>query len=527
MSAPQPAFPQPTGSAQTGEPALDDAPRGKAQRRRTSVAWPAPSPQAAPPTFAPAAAPPAPPAPQPVHAAPVVVPDPAPAGPPTALRARVAPQAPTAPQAPAAPQAPVLPRFMAPAPTPAAAPAPTPAAPHGARFVPPAPLPQAPPPPAAPALPAATPRTSGTSAAPPGFSGERLRVAESAQLLALDPSFDDDDGEPFAALASNVAPTPAAPVAATPSHVDPAMAAFAAPTHPFASPATAPQAPRADDAERSIVTKLLVRSGDRARFGRDRAATIRVATTILIASLLLVVAGPPLAKALKGVPVIGTALDQLRAFTLAPGAFGLPWLAGVLGIASIAGTITAHMEQQAEKQGMRRDPARRLNIGLATLLAITLGSGLFSTLHAHGWAASAASLGYFTGLCLLLPLGRLPGARAMATQPERSWALLCAASAIAMVLAPSLPTIALLLLSFTRVRTHWAAISAGDDTSEERVDATNRTSALVIVLGVLLASSFGMHVMQLSSSDVDAMRAADDIVVPGAVQGPTVDELHP
>ncbi len=255
---------------------------------------------------------------------------------------------------------------------------------------------------------------------------------------------------------------------------------------------------------------------------------MRLAVGVLLAIVGLVVVGPALAGTVEGVPVIGPALDQLKAFTLYPQVYGLTWLTGVLAIASIFGIVTAHMEQQAHKQGMRQDPVRRLNIALAGLLALTVGAGLFTTVSAHGWAAGAAATGFFTALCLLIPIGRLPGARAMQSQPERAWVLLFLLSIPALVLAPSIPTILLLLLAF-HPRAHQLA---GDQRRHRRprggpVDGTNRLSALVITLGVLIAASLGMHAMQQTSDEVRELRQGDQVTrVPGAVPGPTIDELR-
>ncbi len=523
-----------------------------ATRRRTAIAWPEPTPQAKP-IFSP---PPAP-APSAVHAAPVVVPPLEPLG-------RPAPAQPAPPAAPAPAAAPSvaagpLHRFIPPSPPAPPAPAPQPGAPTElraaaapavatdapiARFVPPvapqppappvavqppvAPQPPAPPvavqPPVAPQPPArpvaAQPaQDGGPSTAPPGFSGARIIAAESAQLLALDPTFEDD--EPEVASAEMLAPYVA------PANLQALMATAA----PEASPAAAPAAaPREIGGSRLLgaIAGLIPRGGDTARLRGDRSAAVRLAVGVLLAIVGLVVVGPALAGTVEGVPVIGPALDQLKAFTLYPQVYGLTWLTGVLAIASIFGIVTAHMEQQAHKQGMRQDPVRRLNIALAGLLALTVGAGLFTTVSAHGWAAGAAATGFFTALCLLIPIGRLPGARAMQSQPERAWVLLFLLSIPALVLAPSIPTILLLLLAFTRVRTNWPAISAGTDAhAGGPVDGTNRLSALVITLGVLIAASLGMHAMQQTSDEVRELRQGDQVTrVPGAVPGPTIDELR-
>ncbi len=63
-------------------------------------------------------------------------------------------------------------------------------------------------PPVAPQPPAPPAQDGGPSTAPPGFSGARIIAAESAQLLALDPTFEDDEPEVASAemLAPYVAP---------------------------------------------------------------------------------------------------------------------------------------------------------------------------------------------------------------------------------------------------------------------------------------------------------------------------------
>lgn len=565
MSALQPAFPDPAGPASDGSDLPQQAPApgysGPERRRtprRTAVAWPTPAPQAAP-AFSP---PPAAPTPAPtaaaVHAAPVVVPEPAA---PTAAMPRFVPPAPAAPapapaaQAPApAPQVPpaFATRLVPPAPPQAPA-APVPPQPPAAPAPPSTPIslagadipaalsaPVAPQPPAAPVPPAApaplppAPAADHRSLAPPGFSGERIRAAESAQLLALDPSFPDDwDGpaEPPQLLTTATATATTAAVLPEPADVaalaDPTAAAASA---AVAAGADAPALPREVGGSRLAGGMLaaLPRRGDGRAFGRDRGSTARIAGTLLVLSLAVAFVGPPIANALRDVPIIGDALDQLRALALYPRVYGLYWVTATLGVLSGYGIVAAHMEQQAEKQGMRQDPTRRLNIALASLLAITGSAGLMSLLHSRGWAAGAASTGFFLALSLLVPLGRMPGKRAMDSQPERAWLLLFLVAIPAMVLAPSIPTILLLLLSFTRVRTGWSEITgAADHHADGPVDQTNRASALIITVGVLVAASLGLHAMHQSSAELRTLQSERGVsTVPGAVQGPTVDHLE-
>lgn len=497
----------------------------------------------APPSPAPAAPAPAQPAPQPA-ATPISL---AGAEVPAVLMpaARfVAPRAPQPPAAPApattpqaAPLPPVAAAPMQAAPQPPAAP---PAPPQAAPVPPVAPqAPTASTAPTAPTAPAAPTAAGHGSTAPPGFSGARIIAAESAQLLALDPSFDEDEPAPGAHARPAAPPHQGAAAAAAPTPVvgqeqlTTTAGAFAT-----AAPRPATDGPREIAGSRLLggladllggVASLRPRRGDQSSTGRerDRSSALRMGAAVLVTVIALLVVGPALSGPLGGVPIIGDALDQLRAFTLYPQVYGLTWITGVFAIASCLGIVIAHMEQQAHKQGMREDPVRRLNIALGGLLALTFGASLFTTVSSHGWAAGAAATGFFAALCLLVPLGRLPGARAMASQPERAWVLLFLLSIPAMVLAPSIPTILLLLLSFTRVRTNWGAISRGEDEhAGGPVDGTNRLSALIITLGVLIAASVGMHAMQQTSAEVNELRQSDEVTrVPGTIPGPTIDEL--
>ncbi len=116
----------------------------------------------------------------------------------------------------------------------------------------------------------------------------------------------------------------------------------------------------------------------------------------------------------------------------------------------------------------------------------------------------------------------------MAHQPERAWALLLLLSLPAAILAPTFPTLAIVVLAFTRVRTHWAEISANTDAhAHAPIERTSRIAALVIMVGVLLAGSIGMHSMHQSAHDLRALTTEQSQAFPGASEGPTVSRQNP
>ncbi|MBO9531561.1 MAG: hypothetical protein J7513_01115 [Solirubrobacteraceae bacterium] len=568
MSALQPAHPEPSGPGPddaTGAPghaAAPVAPR-RAPRRRTSVAWPAPAPQAVPPG-------------QRRPAPPAVVPEPASAPAPTPVAATVtlprfvAPRpAPAAP--PVAPTPPTpFPRFQAPvppaAPTPPPAPAPQPVSLAGADvpalLAPEPPAPTLPPLPEEPLAgrldrPAAAPRTvaparptppsapprpaDGASAAPPGFAAERLVVAASAELLALDPSLDDE--QPTDEIPAAAAPAAAAAAAAAPavSGFDPLTltpeeaASLGAPLrmslpteHASVPSAAAPPAEIGGSRLAGRALAALPRRGDLRAFGRDRGASARVALAIIVVSVLIVIAGAKIADLLRPVPLIGSAVDTLQAIALYPKVYGVEWVTATLAIFCLGGVIFAHMEQQAERQDMRRDPVRRLNIALTSMLALTLGSGVMSLMHDRGWAAAASATGFFAALFLAIPIARFPGARAMQMQPDRAWGLLLLVSLPAVFIASIVPTLAIAILALTHVRTRWAQVQAdADDYADGPVDRGNRRGALIITLAIVIVSAIGFNAMHQSVEDLRGLQQQERTAFPGAEQGPTIDEATP
>ena len=337
--------------------------------------------------------------------------------------------------------------------------------------------------PAAPLAP--TPASGPTSKAPPGFTGSRILAAESTTLLALDPV----DDEPDAAA------------------------------EPTAGPATV-----GGSALLARARAVVPRRGDHKAFGRDRDATKRVSVAVLVTALLTAIAGPPLGRLAAKVPVLDQMVAQLQSYALYPSAYGLLWFVAALTTVTLAGVVVAQMEKTAHAQGRRRDPVTRLNIALAGVLALTLAAGSFSLLRSHGWAAGAASIGFFASVCLLVPLGNLPGARALRAQPARAWAIVLGVALAGFAAQPSFPTALLVLLTFTHVRTRWAEVRDGGASvdPDAAVDPTNRRSALLIVAFVLIASSVGMNATTLPARDI---RPADQLLpttMPGTERGPTI-----
>ncbi len=263
----------------------------------------------------------------------------------------------------------------------------------------------------APALPAApyeAPTEQGTpapaavaSTAPPGFTETRVLAAASPSLLAAEPSDDD-----------------AAPVDGTPS----------LPGESTEPPGLA-----------RLILDGLPRRADVRLVGRDRGATVRVVRAALITVLLLVLLGPLLISALERIGFMAQAIDHVRAILRFPGTYGMPWLTGIFGVISLVGVVLANMERYGERRGDRKQPVRRLNIGLGVVLSTALAGGLFASFAARGWAAAVAATTFWVLLCLLVPLGRTPGGWAMRYQSERGWAALFAASIVGVIFEPSLP----------------------------------------------------------------------------------------
>jgi MFS family permease len=303
-----------------------------------------------------------------------------------------------------------------------------------------------------------------SSKAPPGFTGEAIRAAESPTLLALDP-VDDETTRPVAVVA--------------------------------------PPETIGGSALLAKLLSLVPKRSDFKAFGGSRESTVRVALTVLVSALLVAFLLPAIGRALQDTPVVGTMVHQLQSLGLYPKAYGVPFIAAALSVISAMGILVAQMEKTAHEQERRDDPVVRLNIGLAALVAATLAAGAYTVLRSHGWAAGASAFGFFIGTCLLVPVANTPGARAMRHQPARAWALIFVLSAAGFAISPSIPGALIALLTFTHVRLNWGAVSRGDDDFRDGpIDATNRLSALLIMIVVLIATAVGTHAMTLSPDAV-------------------------
>jgi hypothetical protein len=341
---------------------------------------------------------------------------------------------------------------------------------RAARPVTPPSVPATPPPHAAPApAPAASAPAAAeqdpSSKAPPGFTFEAIRAAESPTLLALDPVEDET--------------TRAAPVVDEPETIG-------------------------GSALLATLAKVIPKREDLRSFGGERSSTVRICGAVIVAAFVLLFALPPLGRALDHTPILGTMVQQLQSFGLYPKAYGISFIAAALSVFSAMGILVAQMEKTAHEQERRDDPVVRLNIGLAALVSATLVSGAYTIMRSHGWAAGASSVGFFISTCLLVPIGNTPGARALRHQPARAWALICLLSMGGFALSPSFPGALIVLLTFTHVRLNWAAISRGDDAFKAGpIDSTNRLSALLITIFVLIASAVGSHAMTLSPDEIN------------------------
>lgn len=323
-----------------------------------------------------------------------------------------------------------------------------------------------------------------TSTAPPGFTETRVLAAASPSLLAAEPSDDD------------AAPVDGTPSLSTESTEPPGLA--------------------------RLILDGLPRGADVRLVGRDRGATVRVVRAALIAVLLLFFLGPVLISGLERIGFMAQAIDHVRAILRFPGTYGMPWLTGIFGVISLVGVVLANMERYGERMGDRKEPVRRLNIGLGVVLSTALAGGLFASFAARGWAAAVAATTFWVLLCLLVPLGRTPGAWAMRYQSERGWALLFAASVAGVIFEPSLPGMLIAVLAFTRVRTNWEGVR--DDLDHHAggpVDTTNRRSALILIIAALLAGSIGLGSVSVNSGSLPT--AETESPFPYAKEGETVD----
>jgi hypothetical protein len=443
----------------------------------------APAPPTAPAPYAPAAPAPA---------------DYSPAAPAAPAPVAYAPAPPVAPVAPAPPVAPT-PVYAAPVSIAGAEVIPAVLAPEPAerRIAPPlAPLPPRPEAPVAQAA-AADP----SSAAPPGFVPPTILMAESASLIALDPT---DDPDVVAEYAPEAVPAPA--IALQEDH-------------------HAPPAEIGGSAILGKIARLTPRSGDPRAFGRERGATVRIASSVLVVALLVAFVLPALAAPLGKLPIIGGAADQLSSLALYPKSYGIAWLAAALGAISIGGLIVVQMEKTAAKVGTREDAVHRLNVSLAWILTLTLSSGVLSLFKSFGWAAAGSATGFFIALCLLIPIGRLPGAQAMRIQASRAWALLTVLATIIFLLAPSFPMGLIALVAGIHVYRHWDSVKAGEDGHRDGpIDNTNRLSALLITLAVLIAGGIGLSAMTLSPDKIRTSTGDGLTFIPGAPKGPTITQ---
>ncbi|MDO9353617.1 MAG: hypothetical protein Q7T55_07975 [Solirubrobacteraceae bacterium] len=371
-------------------------------------------------------------------------------------------------------------------------------------------------------MPAAAPAsTGGASAAPPGFVQTRILAAESASLVALDPVEDE---------------TTIAPVAAAPVETIGGSALVAR------------------------IVKMAPQRGDRAQFGKDRAATVRIASTVLVSALLVVLVGPALMRLLDGLPVIGGIVDQLRELGKYYDAFGPRWIMAWLGTTTAAGVVVAQMEARAKKLGMREDPGTRLNIALAGLVTLTLVTSALMLGKSSGWIAAGCVTSFFFVIALAIPAWKLPGARAMAPQTPRAWGLLLIVAVVGLVITPSLPTLVLAVVAFRHLARNWGDLTTDDQpifsrTSEARatdepdlsgldpaaldpsvlatqmapgkVDGTNRFSAFVLVLVVVLVASIGMRAAAVPDAVLVPDVLENPTTLPGAERGPTIPPPTP
>jgi len=251
---------------------------------------------------------------------------------------------------------------------------------------------------------------------------------------------------------------------------------------------------------------------------------VRMSIATIVGAALLVAVGPAIGNALMKLPFVGPMFGQIKAFTLYPSAYGIAGIAATLGLVSATGVVVAQMESTANKIGRRRDPGTRLNIGLAALITLIFTAGAFATMKSHGWAASAAAIGFFATTCLLVPLGNTPGARALRHLPSRAWAAAFVLSIVALVISPSLPGALITLLTFTHVRTNWRAISDGHDDGERGpIEHTERKSAALITAFALIVAAIGMHAMTLTPAEVKSATNQSPPIL-GVVKG---DEIAP
>lgn len=341
------------------------------------------------------------------------------------------------------------------------------------------PQPQAPPAPATappvPQPPAAAPRAAEppaapepSSLAPPGFTGAELRIAESQSLVALDdPSPADDTDDPAPAAGDSAG-----------GHV-------------------------AGSAILTLLMRGVPRRGDRQRFGADAGSTTRISLSVIVGSLLVLLVGPPVARLLERIPLLGRIVDQLDTLTAYPSAYGLRWAGTVVVVLVLTRLVMAQVEYRAARDGTQGSPVSRLNVALASLLVLAAAGGLLTTLSSDGTVAAISATCFFLALCLLIPIGNTPGAQALGHQPARAWALITVLAFVALIWSPTLPVFLITLLGFTQVRTNWQAVSRGDDPHRDGpIDTGNRLSAIAIVVFVLIAGVVGLHAMTLPADQV-------------------------
>ncbi len=328
------------------------------------------------------------------------------------------------------------------------------------------------------------------STAPPGFTGVQIQAAESATLLALDPVADE----------TTVAPVPAPEIDA---HIG-------------------------GSAILTRLVGLMPTRDDRTKFGRDRGATARISGAVLLTGILLVVLGTAAAKALTSLPLVGPMIRQLESFQLYASSYGMAFFTAVLATLVVTGLVVVQMERAAERTDTRRDPVTRLNIGLAGMVSLAIAGGALTFFSRYGWAAAGASVAFFAATCLAVPLGRLPGGRAMACQPERAWALFAVAGTVSLLIFPSVPGLVAVVAALVQVRRRWDGIRDGDDLhADGPVDSTNRLSAILLTVSVVLASAIGMHAMTLSPGQLRAADVEATPAVPGSEIGPTIGPPTP
>jgi len=114
---------------------------------------------------------------------------------------------------------------------------------------------------------------------------------------------------------------------------------------------------------------------------------------------------------------------------------------------------------------------------------------------------------------------------AMRIQAARAWALLTVLSTIIFLIAPTLPMGLIALVAGVHVYRNWGSVKAGEDVHREGpIDNTNRLSALLITLAVLIAGGIGLSAMTL---DPDKIRTTSEdglTYIPGATKGPTISQ---